>query len=182
MDDPDVGNVVPLHVVGRAHKAGGRPRKVVKRPRRNRSQQAYEAQIRAALDRSVEADPVVLASTQRSRASIAVLEAACIATAREAAGLRFEILRMKLGSRAWERTTSRRIAALRHLAWLILQVGQARPGAPAPATVRTIVELLVTELEQAAVEVLPPDAAGRLRDVLRRKLADGRLDGVIEGR
>lgn len=117
----------------------------------------------------------------RDAETIEALHVAREEVAAEAAALLFDKSNTLPASREFGRICSRRVAALREIGKLTVEIAHAAPGLPSVATIRRVVDLLRIEVESIASEILSEDDLRRHREALERRLADGGLDKMIAG-
>lgn len=140
----------------------GRPVAIGRRPGARRAERIEATQ--RALERHLEADPLL--QVARGRDARATLEAALVGASVEAASLAWERRHCAAHDREFGRICSRRLAALVEVARLTLVLQKLDPGAPAPAAIKRVTDLLRHAVEQAAREVLPPDDADQFAEAL----------------
>jgi hypothetical protein len=167
---PPPTHVLPGFTASTVRRGPGRPRKV--RPAPLATEADYDAAVRAALRQHVDSDAVVGATELREN-SAALLRALVLATAREAAGLAYDITYTIKDQRSLERARSRRIDALAVIAKLVLEARRAEAGSPdVPLHVqRRVTNALVEELGRVAAEALGVEAAERLMSGFRARIA-----------
>lgn len=91
--------------------------------------------------------------------------------AREAASLHFARLHAVPGSREMGRLATRRIAALREIAFLTVAIARVDTASPAPERLARIMGNLVKVVDEAAAGVLSPEAEAKFTKELRARLA-----------
>jgi hypothetical protein len=153
----------------------GRPISVARRPSRQRQLQIELA--RRAEEIHVQADPVLAAI--RSRDPRRVLEQACIATAEEAAAVRWERL-MRPFDREAPKMASRHVTLLAEAARLVLALERLEPGLPSPGVTANIFRAFWATVRETAAEVLSAAEVELLMTKCAKRVASRGL-GEFEG-
>jgi hypothetical protein len=165
-----LGTVVPIHAAtGKIKRGPGRPKKIRTEP--TRDDLIYHAEMMRQKTAFIDADPLVKSSSERQEA-IETLQRVKTEIAKESAALHFQRIEEEKYGKDTSQMSSRRIAALREVAHLELEIrrlGETMIDLKGEKF-QKIFALLLETVKSAAEEVLSPEMIGLLFNRLETKL------------
>lgn len=173
--EPCVAVVVPIRQlhdngVPVIRRRPGRPRRVESSP--TVSEQVYLDAVAEAVERGIEQDEVVVASSAGDPKK--VVDEVMSAVARETGALLWDRIKsQREGKAEAEKISSRRVAGLMRLAELAVVREQLESEDPEPKHehVEKILGMLMAEVEQAVSETASPEIAQRFLSALKTKMS-----------